>query len=293
VAKPGSEFCDRVQVDNWSPKLRIVGTELTAKSQSKERKMKKRIIPFLLAFVFAMNATAASRRNALGAFTNITIPVMANTAGLQGSFFRTRVAILNPTQLSYSIDATLFSNAGQVAKATINMAPGQVRNYENFLQQIFNFSGAGAVEFDSLSGAQGGSTGRDFIVTSEVYTDGPGGSYKTVVSSGPSLEDTLPDFDNFSLGINVNANSRANVGAFNSSAGANEINADVYDSSGTLLNTVTLTLAAKTWNQVVVPVNVTGGFIKWRLQSAAFCYAVVVDNKSNDGTFIPASDYVP
>jgi hypothetical protein len=60
-----------------------------------------------------------------------------------------------------------------------------------------------------------------------------------------------------------------------------------------LLNTVTLTLAAKTWNQVVVPVNVTGGFIKWRLQSAAFCYAVVVDNKSNDGTFIPASDYVP
>ncbi len=255
--------------------------------------MKKLIMPLIRAFVIAMNAAAASRKNALGALTNITIPVMANTGGLQGSFFKTRVAILNPTQLSYSIDVTLFSTAGQVGKATINMAPGQVRNYENFLQQAFNFSGAGAVEFDSLSGAPGGSTGREFIVTSEVYTDGPGGSYKTVVSAGPSLEDTLPDFDNFSLGINVSTDSRANVGAFNSSVDANEINADVYDSSGTLLTTITLTLAAKSWNQVAIPVTVTGGFIKWRLQSAAFCYAVVVDNKSNDGTFIPASDYVP
>jgi hypothetical protein len=255
--------------------------------------MKKLIMPVLIALALLATAFAANQRNSLGAFNTITIPVMANAPGLQGAFFKTRVVIFNPTQDNYTVDATLYSTSGQVAKVAINMAAGQVRNYENFLQQIFDFSGAGAVKFDSLAGAPGGTTGREFIVTSEVYTDGPGGSYKTVASAGPILEDTLPEFDSFSLGINVNANSRANVGAFNSSAGANEINADVYDSSGSLLTTVTLALEAKTWNQVAVPVNVTGGYIKWRLQSPAFCYAVVVDNKSNDGTFIPASDFVP
>jgi len=269
-------------------------TKLTAKSQIKEEKMKKLVRPLLVAFsLLTATGFASNQRNSLGAFTTITIPVMANTPGLQGAFFRTRVVIFNPTQTAYAIDSTLYSTTGQVAKATINMAAGQIRNYDNFLQQIFNFGGAGAVKFDSLAGAPAGTTGREFIVTSEVYTDGPGGSYKTVAAAGPILEETLPDFDSFSLGINVNVNSRSNVGAFNSSPGANEINADVYDSAGSLLTTVTLSLEAKAWNQVAVPVNVTGGYIKWRVQSAAFCYAVVVDNKSNDGTFIPASDFIP
>src|SRR5262245_4749104 len=250
--------------------------------------MKKLIMPVFMALALVATSSAANQRNALGAFNTITIPVMANTAGVQGAFFKTRVVIFNPTQDSYAVDATLYSTSGQVAKVTINMAAGQVRNYENFLQQIFNFNGAGAVKFDSLAGTPAGTAGREFIVTSEVYTEGPGGSYKTVASAGPILEDTLPEFDSFSLGINVNTNSRANVGAFNSSAGANEINADVYNASGSLLTTVTLALEAKAWNQVAVPVDVTGGYIKWRVQSPAFCYAVVVDNKSNDGTFIPA-----
>ena len=254
--------------------------------------MKKIIVALVLAFT-TLNTFAVDHKRALGAFTNVTIPVMANNPGLQGAFFKTKVAIFNPTQLSYPIDITLFGGNGQVAKTTINMAPGQIRNYENFLQDVFSYSGAGAVQFDSSAGAPGGSTGRDFMVTAEVFTESSSGKYKTVVAPGPLLENTLPDFDNFSLGVNVDSNSRTNVGCFNDSAGANEINADVFNSSGQLVTTVTLSLNGKSWNQVAVPVNVSGGYIKWRLQSSAYCYAVLVDNKSNDGTFIPASDVVP
>jgi hypothetical protein len=254
--------------------------------------MKKILLILAIASV-AATATAAGHRRGIAAFTNITIPVMANTAGLQGAFFKTRVAIFNPTTLSYPIAVTLYNNNGQAGAATINIAAGQVRNYDNFLQQIFSYTGAGSVQFDSLSGAPGGSSSRDFIVTSEVYAQGPSGIFKTVVSGGPLIENSLPDFDSFSLGIHVNVNSRTNVGCFNDSPGANQVNADVYDSGGTLLTTITFNLGPKAWNQLPVPVNVTGGYIKWRLQSAGFCYAVVVDNSSNDGTFIPASDYIP
>src|SRR5919197_758948 len=131
--------------------------------------MKKIMVALVLAFT-TLSAFAADHKRALGAFTNVTIPVMANNPGLQGAFFKTKVAIFNPTQLSYPIDITLFSGNGQVAKTALNMAPGQIRNYENFLQDVFSYSGAGAVQFDSSAGAPGGSTGRDFMVTAEVFT---------------------------------------------------------------------------------------------------------------------------
>src|SRR5262245_61383850 len=101
--------------------------------------MKKLIMSVLVALALVTTSSAAEQSNALGAFNTITIPVMANTPGLQGAFFKTRVVIFNPTQDSYAVDATLYSTAGQVSKVAINMAAGQVRNYDNFLQQIFNF----------------------------------------------------------------------------------------------------------------------------------------------------------
>ena len=37
--------------------------------------------------------------------------------------------------------------------------------------------------------------------------------------------------------------------------------------------------------------NVTNGYIRWRTSALAYCYAVVVDNLSNDGTFVPGAEY--
>ena len=39
--------------------------------------------------------------------------------------------------------------------------------------------------------------------------------------------------------------------------------------------------------------NISGGYILWQPQASCYCYAVVVDNTSDDGTFINAIKYVP
>ena len=255
----------------------------------------KRVCFALVALALALNAFAANPnlpKNNFAAFPTITIPVMANNPGaIAGTFYKTKVVILNPTNLTYAIQVTLYRD-GQVAQRTINMAPGQVRNYDNFLEQIFAYAGAGSVVFDSWN-VPNGSPLYEFIVSAEVYTDSPNGRFTTVVTSG-ALLDSISNFSEaFSLGLSVDDSRRTNIGAFNDSNSANAINADLYDASGNLLNTVPLNLNPKSWSQIPLQITVTNGYIKWRANGPAYCYAVAVDNQSNDGTFIPAAEFAP
>lgn len=45
-----------------------------------------------------------------------------------------------------------------------------------------------------------------------------------------------------------------------------------------------MTVGGGSWTQVNLPNPVSGGYMRWRPVSAAYCYAVVVHNTSNDGT---------
>jgi len=257
--------------------------------------MKNKLLLAIASFLLSLNASAADRnlpRNALSAFPTVVIPVMANNPGIiPGTFFKTKVAIINPTQLAYPIQVTLYDGSGQVGQVTINMSAGQLRNYDNFLEQVFGRSGAGSVVFNSGAGVPGGSAANDFIVSAEVFTDSPTGKYKTVVTSGALLDAVSNLSQAYSLGITVDGTTRTNVGAFNDTDSPNVINADIYNAAGTLLSTVTLTLTARSWAQVGVPTSVTNGYIRWRTDGLAYCYAVVVDNLSNDGTFVPGAEF--
>jgi hypothetical protein len=204
----------------------------------------------------------------------ITIPVMANTPGALGGIFKTKVVIFNPTIFSFPIEVSLYGTGGLVNKTTINMAAGQIRNYENFLEEVFTFTGAGTVNFDSLS-LPGGNSNLDFLVNAEVYMDSEKGRFKTVVATGPPLDPISPSVSAYSLGVTVDANTRTNVGCFNTSFSTNVINADLYDASNKLVATVTLTLGGGSWNQVALTTPVAGGYIRWRPLASAYCYAVV------------------
>lgn len=222
----------------------------------------------------------------------ITVPVMANTPGAFGGIFKTKVVVFNPTGFSYPIEVSLYSVGGLVNKKTINMSAGQIRNYENFLEEVFAFAGAGTVNFDSLSVA-GGAPNRVFFVSAEVYIDSDKGRLKTVVTAGIPLDPISPAINAYSTGITVDSSTRTNLGCFNASFNTNAIIAELYDSSNRLLTTIPMTLTGGTWNQVPLPTFVTGGYIRWKPNSSAYCYAVVVNNASNDGTFISAVNYVP
>lgn len=233
------------------------------------------------------------RQRASEAYPTFLVPAVANAQGQFGAFFKTRVAITNPTSFNFPIEVTLYNKDGFVGTTSIDIAAGQTLNFNNFLQDIFHTSGAGAVRFDSWVGPPGGSPDYSFLVASEVYTESTNGKYKTIVASGPPLDAISQSYAAFSPGISVDANNRTNIGCFNNTSAANNVLADLYDSNGGLVGTYTLSLPAQSWLQMPMGSPVSGGSIKWRAQAPAYCYAVVVDNTSNDGTFIPATNYIP
>ena len=232
------------------------------------------------------------KSNVASASPVITIPVMTNAPGALGGVFKTKVVLFNPTIFSFPVEISLYSTNGFVTKTTVNLAAGQIRNYENFLADVFSLTGAGTVNFDSLS-LSGGNSSLSFLVSAEVYMDSDKGRFKTVVSTGPPLDPVSPTAAAYSTGITVDADTRTNIGCFNTSFSTNVIIAELYDSANRLVTTVSLTVGGGSWTQVSLANTVSGGYIRWRPATAAYCYAVVVNNTSNDGTFIPAVNYVP
>src|SRR5204862_95005 len=54
-----------------------------------------------------------------------------------------------------------------------------------------------------------------------------------------------------------------------------------------------LNLAANGWGQTSINAIVSGGYVVFEPEDSAVCYAVVVDNSTNDGRFISAAEYKP
>jgi hypothetical protein len=211
-----------------------------------------------------------------------TVPVMANVPGA-GAVFQSYVALLNPTASSFPVTVTLYDAAGVQTQATISLAAGQVKSYENFLDAVFGRTGAGAVTFRSPDPS------NRFIITSEVRTSGT--RFSTTV---PALEFTGTNSPSFVAGVTVSAATRTNVGCFNQSDAANRVTATVFDSTGTqVLGSIDLNLPAHAWGQTGIGTIVTEGTIRFTPAEAAVCYAVVVDNATADGRFISAAEYKP
>jgi hypothetical protein len=210
-----------------------------------------------------------------------TIPVVANTAGFTGAQFQSYVAIFNPTSSSFPITASFYDANGNKTEKTITLAAGELRTYTNFMADVFNAVGGGAVTLRAPDPS------NRFIVSSEVRT----GRYSTTV---PALEFAGTSSRSFAPGITVDSSSRTNVGCFNQSELGNTITATVFDNTGKQqLGTVTFNLRPHAWSQTAIPSIVSNGYVQFDPSDSAVCYAVVVDNSTNDGRFISAAEYRP
>lgn len=242
--------------------------------------------------VAAMPALAqpAVRSGALNNFASDyqTVPVMANVSGVGGARFQTYVALFNPTASGYAVTASLYDASGTKRDATINLAAGELKTYTNFLDAVFNYTGGGAVTFSSPESA-GGQHNNRFIVSAEIWTTG--GRYGTSV---PALEFGGSSSPSFAAGISVDSNTRTNIGCFNQASATNAVKATVYDNTGKqAIGTVNLNLGPNAWGQATVTSVVSGGLVKFEPADSAVCYAVVVDNGTNDGRFVSAAEYRP
>jgi hypothetical protein len=230
------------------------------------------------------------QRQAIATSAHLLIPTAANNAGLFGAVFKTRVSIVNVTNRTYTITATLYRSGSGTIVRQITMGSRQARNYDNFLQDVFSYSGAAGVELDAVAApSAGGSDLNQFAVFAEVYNDGANGVYKTVVNIADPADGLSLTDPSITPGIFVDGSARTNVGCLNTATTQAIVNVDVYSSSGGLLTTHFLTVPAGGWAQNGILQDVSGGYLIWRLQFGVSpsCFAVVVDNQTNDGSFIP------
>ncbi len=255
--------------------------------------MRKQISLMVLTLAAVMTTSAFAQtalhpRELAFASDTQTVPVVANVPG-QGGTFQSYVAIFNPTSSAFSVTATLYDVTGTKRTALIPLAAGELKTYTNFLDAVFNgFTGGGAVTFSSPDTA-GGTRNNRFIVSTEVRT--AGARYGTTI---PVVDFAGTSSRSFSPGITVDSNTRTNVGCFDQSGAANSVKATILDNTGKqTIGSVTLNLAANGWGQTAVTSIVSGGYVQFDPTDSAVCYAVVVDNATNDGRFISAAEYRP
>jgi hypothetical protein len=268
---------------------------LTETWKQREEKGMRKIMMWVLAFAVLLPGIASGKdagagRNAIEvASTSVVVPSVANVTGLTGSVFRSRISLFNPTAFTYPIRATFHDIAGNISNVNITMAASQMRVYDNFLGDVFSTTGAGSVRFESRL-ITGGSPNFQFVVNAEVWTVVSSGRYGTSVTT---LTGTASTSDAYSAGIRVDSDFRSNVGCFNDSGNTNIVVADVFDGSNNLVTTVTLSVPPNAWAQAAIPASLAAGYVRFRPSQPAYCFAVVVNNTTNDGHFILASEFTP
>jgi hypothetical protein len=249
----------------------------------------------LLVLALSSQLFAAGRRP-LEATFGYVFPTSANVQGDFGAFFKTRMVVTNPDTFPLSVQTTLNVPGGGPTPPTVDIAlqGRETKVYENFLEDVFGYTGAAGISFFC-------STGK-IIVTAEVYVESRAGRYSTPLPGLTALDRVFsanPGGDVYSvvIGLRVDSANRANFGCTNTDPNAATIKADVYapgDPFGRPSASIDLALPGHGWAQQPVPAQGSpirivirevsgGGASGWQ-----YCYGVNVNNASNDGTLIPA-----
>lgn len=216
----------------------------------------------------------------VGAVSHLLLPTSANVNGQFGALFKTKVSLFNPTAYAYTIRAGLSTRDGEVAVTYISIQSGETRTFDNFLADVFGSYSAGAIDLDS------GDDLYRFIVTAQVYVDTNAGRYTTSVQFADDLGALTPARPGYVVGLSVNASFRTNVGCASNSPVSQTITLRVFDSDFFLVgDPFSFVIGGYAWAQYSVIVPLSNGGIKIEASQNAVCYAVEVNNVSNDGTF--------
>lgn len=239
------------------------------------------------------------------------LPAAANTAGLFGAQFRTRVFIAAGNLGGINVSVVAATPSGLLMTALIPL----IYNYtsENILEDLFHYSGGAALSFTLGPGNPG-----TFLVRAEVYTDGPFGEVSTQVplltSNGIVFPPPQNSYTTFlSIGLRSDSGHRLNVGCSNFGSDPASVGVDIYPADPAESNagfwTHTFSLLPGQWLQTSVdkaadpahpgpPVFSLGTARFYATYTETetvalpiFCYVVNVSNSSNDGTLVPAIQY--
>lgn len=225
--------------------------------------------------------------------SSYVFPSVANTQGLFNAFFKTKVVLYNPNSFDIVIQAQLTTTEGAPPTQNLPLAAGGYRRWDNFLQDVFKFTGGGGLILTE-------SSSKVFVAVVEVYVDGPNGRYTTPVT-GLLPDDAIlpsslaPGAIFVAPGIQNNAGNRANFGCLSLAPIASTMRVDFHaltNGEHTVTST-TMNLQSLAWQQQAVPITGDDIIAVFGLTTddpslIAYCYAVNVNNASNDGNSIVA-----
>ena len=205
------------------------------------------------------------------------IPTTANVSGRFGGIFKTNLTLANLSEEDIEVTARLFGTRGLVQEETISLEAVTYRSWNNFLDSLFGYRGAGAVEFTAEKPFQ--------VASVEVFIDTSSGRNTTVVLNQPTPP-LVYSGSAISLGVNVNDDKRTNIGVFNSSSRSQTVTARVHsgERGADPVQVIRFDLPARGYSQKSVSARVENGLIRWSIPREAYLYVVSVDNSSNDGT---------
>lgn len=205
------------------------------------------------------------------------IPTTANVPGRFGGIYKTKLTLANLNEEAIEVTASLYGTQGLVKEETISLEAVTHHTWNDFLDSLFGFRGAGAVEFTAEKPFQ--------VASVEVYFDSSSGRNTTVVVNQPTPP-LLYRGSAISFGVSVNDDKRTNIGVFNSLSRSQTVTARVHsgERGADPVQIIRFDLPAKGYLQKSVSARVENGFIRWQIPGEAYLYVVSVDNSSNDGT---------
>jgi hypothetical protein len=240
----------------------------------------------LLVFLTALSAIPAGPAFGQRAgVSSYVFPTAANVLGAFGAFFKTRLIIDNPNLAPISVVFDLATPGGPMTR-TIPMSENSTIVFDDALGDLFGYTGGAGIRVHSLDGSP-------FLVTAEVYADGPNGRFTTPV---PDLtgDDKVPteSEEGFSdvIGLHQDQDNRVNIGCAN--LGSVDASITVYSTSPAGQEYRTFTLPAGTWHQEREPLQSFIIYVHFKADATdavgTYCWGVEVNNASNDGTVYPA-----
>jgi hypothetical protein len=223
------------------------------------------------------------------------VQVLPLAGHVQGTkLFVSDARILNPSaeprELSLYYVAQGLSGA-QAVRATHTIGPGQVLALDDVIGSEFGYSESiGALTL-------AGDGARGLIASSRAFTPTPQGSYGQLVPASSADSAIGPGGRASAIGLSKNAGFHVNAGFAEVSGAPVTVRMEIYSSSGALLGTSTRTAPPNGTALVTDFVTERGlgrtdnfrlDFTVTSAQGRVAPFAVLVDDGTGDGVFVPA-----
>ncbi len=231
---------------------------------------------------------------------NRTIPAIGHVDGANNAKFRSDLYLINPAASPSIVNLQINPWDGTpVAYLSLTLLPHESRLIRDVLTTAFSRTGFARLRYQSF-GSTGASAG--VRVTSRTYSlNDDGGTYGFLMPPLNSFQSATAGDTLEILGASTDSSVRTNVGLvdLNATATSRQLHATVafYDKSGAKVDELTVTLPSASGMQlndifrargiassvgpVLIKVTAVDGLIG--------AYASVVDNGTNDSTYLPAN----